>query len=447
MSAIAKRLQTLVATGWRDIFVRSTQRDSALDGLRAIACIWVVGVHTISFLGSFWLEESRDVHVLARPAFIHVMDNPWLRILQKGYMGVDLFFVLTGLLMGRILLREMERTHTINVPKFYYGRILRLFPAYAAVMIVNALLVPDNDIHGIWANIFYVNNYLPTYKQFMIHGWSLAVEQQYYVLLPLVLLAISQMGQLRKIHVVIAILIGVVLRGLAVMKYQLYMNSAANPAIDRMMCELYNDAFDNKLHTQFGSMATGLLVAVMMTRANAGQWLREHRWASVLGLVVSAGVVYAIVSPSPVGDSQALSSVVVGVYMTLFQPLFAAAMAFIVYLAVLRCGPTRNFFRFLEHRVWFPIAQLSYGVYLVHLLIIKLVYSTMPPTNPSAPTVALMWLGFVVAALALAVPLFIFVEAPFMRLRAKRKQHGPAIARAPQPRSPAAPGGDIAESI
>jgi peptidoglycan/LPS O-acetylase OafA/YrhL len=222
------------------------------------------------------------------------------------------------------------------------------------------------------------------------------------------------------------------------MKYQLYMHSAANPAIDRMMCELYNDAFDNKLHTQFGSMATGLLVAVMMTRANAGQWLRDHRWASVLGLVVSAGVVYAIVSPSPVGDSQALSSVVVGVYMTLFQPLFAAAMAFIVYLAVLRCGPTRNFFRFLEHRVWFPIAQLSYGVYLVHLLIIKLVYSTMPPADPSAPTVALMWLGFVVAALALAVPLFIFVEAPFMRLRAKRKQHGPATARAPQPRSPGA---------
>jgi peptidoglycan/LPS O-acetylase OafA/YrhL len=443
-----RRLQTLVATGWRDIFVRSTQRDSALDGLRAIACIWVVGVHTISFLGSFWLEESRDVHVLDRQAFIHVMDNPWLRILQKGYMGVDLFFVLTGLLMGRILLRELDRTRTINVPKFYYGRILRLFPAYAAVLIVNALLVPDNDIHGIWANIFYVNNYLPTYKQFMIHGWSLAVEQQYYVLLPLVLLAISQMGQLRKVHVVVAILLGVALRALAVMKYQLYVSSAPNPAIDRLTCELYNDAFDNKLHTQFGSMATGLLVAFAMTRSDAGNWLRAHRWASVLGLVISAGIVYAIVSPSPVGDPQALSSVVIGVYMTLFQPLFAAAMAFIVYLAVLRCGPTRNFFRFLEHRAWFPIAQLSYGVYLVHLLIIKLVYSTMPPTNPSAPMVALMWLGFVVAALALAVPLFIFVEAPFMRLRAKRKQHGVTTApRAPQPRSPAAPGGDIAESI
>jgi peptidoglycan/LPS O-acetylase OafA/YrhL len=427
-----KSIRALMSTGWRDIFVRSKVRDSALDGLRAIACIWVVGVHTISFLGSFWLDEARDVHVLDRQTFIHVMDNPWLRVLQKGYMGVDLFFVLTGLLMGRLLLREMERSRTINVPRFYYSRLLRLFPAYAVVMVLNALMAPDNDIRGIWANIFYVNNYLPTYRQYMIHGWSLAVEQQYYILLPLVLLAVAHFGRLRKVHVVVAILLGVALRALAVMKYQLYVNSSPNPAIDRVMTQLYNDAFDNKLHTQFGSMATGLLVAFALTRSDAGKWLKEHRWASVLGLVLCAGVIYAIISPSPVGDPHALSGVVIGVYMTLFQPLFAAAIAFIVYLAVLRVGPTRNFFRFLEHRVWFPIAQLSYGVYLVHLVIIKFVYSSTPPANTSAPMVALMWLGFVAAALVLAVPLFIFVEAPFMRLRASRKNRVLSI---PQPQS------------
>lgn len=79
-------------------------------------------------------------------------DNVLLRELTRGWYGVDLFFVLSGFLITRILLGEIEATGTIDVKRFYFRRFLRLIPAYSsmlsAVLIGAAILAPE-ELHQV----------------------------------------------------------------------------------------------------------------------------------------------------------------------------------------------------------------------------------------------------------------------------------------------------------
>jgi peptidoglycan/LPS O-acetylase OafA/YrhL len=103
--------------------------------------------------------------------------------------------------------------------------------------------------------------------------------------------------------------------------------------------------------------------------------------------------------------------------LVLYQTLFAAGAAFMVCACVNGWRGTEPLRRVLSLRVWYPLAQLSYGAYLLHPLIIERVYLRWPPAAPS-PVVAIgYFVAFVVATLAAAVPLYLLVEAPGMRLR------------------------------
>jgi len=124
-----------------------------------------------------------------------------------GYIGVDVFFVISGFLITGLLIRELERTNTISLPTFYARRAKRLLPATAVVIITTAALVfafvPRvrwADIGGdlIGSAIYLVNwrfadrsvDYLAegSGASPMQHFWSLAVEEQYYLVWPVLVL-------------------------------------------------------------------------------------------------------------------------------------------------------------------------------------------------------------------------------------------------------------------
>ena len=124
-----------------------------------------------------------------------------------GFIGVDIFYVISGFLITGLLLREIERTGTINFKEFYARRFKRLLPTSFFVLLITAvaswLLIPDTMRSSLGRDIIaaslYVSNYLFAWWQAdyqnldatpspVIHYWSLAVEEQFYLIWPLLIL-------------------------------------------------------------------------------------------------------------------------------------------------------------------------------------------------------------------------------------------------------------------
>ena len=167
----------------------------ALDGLRGIAVISVV--------------------------LFHFKTRP---ILDGGWVGVDLFFALSGFLITSLLLEEWLRSGSVSLPRFYVRRLLRLFPAFAAFMAIALFVrivyrdawfsgrqsVPDS-LQNAAFGFGYVYNWALAYDLVSPasfgHLWSLAVEEQYYLIWPGVLLGLLRLGlSLRAIAAVTALL-------------------------------------------------------------------------------------------------------------------------------------------------------------------------------------------------------------------------------------------------
>jgi peptidoglycan/LPS O-acetylase OafA/YrhL len=125
---------------------------------------------------------------------------PWLLTvgapLFDGALGVQVFFVLSGWLICSLLLREREKKGRISLRDFYVRRSLRIWPAFyvflltvAVLAAVGAIDVPLQDF--VWAGLF-LGNYAPQPLDWWLgHTWSLAVEEQFYLLWPLIIVRCS----------------------------------------------------------------------------------------------------------------------------------------------------------------------------------------------------------------------------------------------------------------
>jgi peptidoglycan/LPS O-acetylase OafA/YrhL len=143
----------------------ATRTFGSLDGLRAISILAVVWHHTHGALVGW-------------------------PIAGRGFLGVDLFFVISGFLIVTLLLRERRRTGTTSIRKFYLRRFLRIFPPYyltLAFVAAVAFLKPGSGSALLRRELpyafFYVANMVPMTSLLAI-TWSLSVEEQFYLVVP-----------------------------------------------------------------------------------------------------------------------------------------------------------------------------------------------------------------------------------------------------------------------
>jgi peptidoglycan/LPS O-acetylase OafA/YrhL len=144
----------------------------------------------------------------------HRAGHTQLRQFRDGSIGVDVFFVLSGFLITTLLLREHRLTGTIRFKSFYVRRILRLYPALvlaALGIVVLGLMTheePDRLCLSAGASLFYVGN-LANYSGrgsiLFSHMWSLALEEQFYVVWPAVVLLLLNARRALRVVVVSAI--------------------------------------------------------------------------------------------------------------------------------------------------------------------------------------------------------------------------------------------------
>ena len=147
------------------------KRDGWLDALRGIAVLLVLGRH---------LD-------LAAPGG----ELPWLLAIWQrgGWVGVDLFFVLSGFLITGLLFREHQRLGSVDVVRFWVRRGLRIYPAFYLLVLVTWLAyryyrVPRTSGDALLAEVLFVQNY---FGGMWSHTWSLAVEEHFYLALPILL--------------------------------------------------------------------------------------------------------------------------------------------------------------------------------------------------------------------------------------------------------------------
>lgn len=157
----------------------------SLHGLRAVAVATVMGFHA----GSPWFPAGQ---------------------------GVTLFFILSGFLITWLLIQERRTTGTVSLGAFYARRSLRIFPAFYVywALVVGLLIVAGREIHWghVWSSFAYVGNYwiawgLPENAS-LSHTWSLAIEEQFYLILP-GLFALAR-GHTRRLAAVLATIVLVV---------------------------------------------------------------------------------------------------------------------------------------------------------------------------------------------------------------------------------------------
>jgi peptidoglycan/LPS O-acetylase OafA/YrhL len=169
------------------------QHYPALDGLRGVAILLVVFLHNFGFMNYFFF----------------------------GWLGVDLFFVLSGFLITEILLRTVGKPGFLK--NFYARRVLRIFPLFYLTLVICLLLLPSIKSLNLQANYYtdnqlwlwtYLQNWLYVIKEpygdkLLLHTWSLAVEEQFYLLWPLLILIIRRPKHLLWVMMSILILVGI----------------------------------------------------------------------------------------------------------------------------------------------------------------------------------------------------------------------------------------------
>lgn len=325
-------------------------------------------------------------------------------ILPCGLLGVTIFFVLSGYLITGILIKEWNCTHKIDLPHFWMNRVRRLVPAIVflvlTVAVLTALFAPDmltrlrEDIVAallFFSNWWFIFQDLSYFEAMgspspVNHFWSLAIEEQFYLILPPVLLLLFR-NRVKK---------RTIQRGLTVL--------IALSALEMFL--LYDPAGDPSrvyygTDTRAFSLLVGSLFAFLfpqgrvLGRGSRGFTLRQRKVASVAGALSFVGIVVFMALVN--GYSPFLYSGGI----LLVSVLTAVLIVALVY-------PPSLMARLLSLKPLVWLGQRSYGIYLWHYPLLLL----MNPRTFTGETPWYVYLGQMAVVVAVAAFSYRFVENP-----------------------------------
>ncbi|MDT0141716.1 acyltransferase family protein [Microbacterium sp. PRC9] len=317
-----------------------------------------------------------------------------LPFLPGGYVGVDVFFVISGFLITSHLLGQLESHGTLRFGEFYARRARRILPASFVVLALSvaAALIwyPPLLMKDLWAAAVATALYVPNYffasansdylaessnPSLFQHYWSLGVEEQFYLLWPVLLALVWVLVRSRR--ALVGVLIAVVAASFALC---VWLTFAAQPW-----------AFFS-LPSRAWELGVGGLVAVLLQRRPG---IVGERWAAPLGWA---------------GIAAMAASVFLFSSETLF-PGAAAALPVLGTAAVIAAGESRRGpTRMLSARGMVFLGTISYSLYLVHWPALVLAGTALPGEQPLWTT-----LGIAIACVPAAWLLYRFVEDPVRR--------------------------------
>jgi peptidoglycan/LPS O-acetylase OafA/YrhL len=356
---------------------RGIQYIPAIDGLRAIAVIAVILYH----LGFDWIPG--------------------------GFLGVDLFFVISGYVITRLLLDSIERSGGLDLRAFYLARVRRLLPALAFMLVTTAIAV------GLWApdtikrflidtpfaltgsmNWWLVGRHLDYFEAIgrpplLQHTWSLAVEAQFYLLWPLILLLILRWFGKKRVALISLIIAAI--SGITLMIVSFSIDAASASKVS---------------HVYFGTDTHS--IGLFLGAALAVSWIPQNFKTTVsnnaqnfidgIGVFGFLGILSAFLL---IDESQP----------TLYKIAFPLAGLFGAAIVTSVVHPASRFAPILQNRVLLWIGERSYAIYLWHWVIFQV---TRPMVDLAGKSWALTALRILIV-FALADISLRYVELPVRR--------------------------------
>jgi len=364
----------------------------ALDGVRGISILAVMWVHG----GLFWFGRG-------------------------GFLGVDIFFVLSGFLITTLLIQEWEQNDSISFRGFYIRRGLRLLPPLfvlvAACLLVAAIYPePEGFIvksKSILVALFYLANWFPVYHA-LFHTWSLGIEEQFYVVWPFLLFLLLRLKLDRKVVVLI-------------------MLSGALIVAGHRAWLWHHNGDPVRVYTGLDTRADALLIGCVIAALISWNMISRRFWlmtslrgSVVLSLLSMAFLIITVPSISPFlyYGGYTLVAIMVAIVIT---NLFYAPFSFLT--TVLEFPALR----------WF--GRLSYGLYLWHFPVYRAYDFFFPHFPVKSYTLSIFIPFFFKFALAVLVATisFYLIEAPALRLKKRFRASSTERSRASTTRLAVAP--------
>ncbi len=352
-------------------------------------------------------EFRRDVQGLRAVAVILVIGNhAGVPGFGGGYVGVDVFFVISGYVITQLLLREASKGMRLGLADFYSRRVRRIVPAATATL-VGTLVVSEVALGGRldpnlpgdvrWASLFAANfRLIATGSNYFVPGvhpslitpfWSLAVEEQFYLAFPVIVFLIARYVAPGRRLWVLSVTLGA---GVAASAWWSVQVSSSQPSL----------AYYSPL-TRFWELGLGCLLATLTTRQRS-RTVRSAPLAAGLGLVLLAVALVTLNSASTYPGALA------------WLPCAATALLVWAGLGGVRTPVTK----LLSSRPLGYIGDISYSLYLVHYVWLELPPQLVPPL--SGPGWRLLELaGTVVTAMCS----YHLLEGPVRRSRRLAADH------------------------
>ncbi|MBT7953068.1 MAG: acyltransferase [Gammaproteobacteria bacterium] len=341
--------------------------------------------------------------------------------------GVDVFFVMSGFLITGILLKQVIKNGHIDLRNFYIRRYLRLTPAYYFALTAYWIMGGPHS-EWLWANYLYVSNFVHYSHQAMGWTWSLAVEEQFYFIYPLLLIVILKYFK-RPGYVLLSIfLISFLVRSGIIITDELISTSPSSRMYtdDDYFNHFFTVLYDN-LHTRFGSLVVGCMLAYSFHYHKGSLENFANSRAGVLTTFIGVFMlVFFMVFPIWSTDYDSYQTLHI-LYNIFNRNLFSLGIGIVIIATLLQKHFIADVLRaFFSSQFWYPFATLSYSLYLIHLVVMSVIIPaivnltlTMPEQYPWSTLECLAY-GFIVStvlSMAIATLIYLFIEKPIMNLR------------------------------
>jgi peptidoglycan/LPS O-acetylase OafA/YrhL len=409
---------------------------TSINGLRVITMFWVILAHT-HFLA---LETDLDniTHLIS------TMSRFSFQPLCNAFFAVDTFFVMSGLLVTYLSMRQMKRKKgRFPFLTYYLHRYLRLTPTYAFVLFFIWLLImhlADGPIYPRvaweesagyqnckrywWTNLLYINNIYPWKMNdgCIYWSWYLANDMQFYVFSPLIIIPLYFLFPLGLAISAVVILICLVISGTLASVYdhqanqlsRFAYNYTGNSSIDMNYGNLLYDKPWHRVAPYIVGLVLGYILYRFRMPTKTKRFVTYPVFAAmwiISGILLVStlyGLYFTWHNHFPTTAENVL-------YITFSRLAWSLGVALIVIICHYGYGGLINWF--LSLSFWIPLSRLSYNAYLLHPFLLMVIFgSARKPTNYQDYNLLMYSIGMVVLSFGASAVISVFVEFPIGNL-------------------------------
>ena len=354
---------------------------TSINGLRVISMFWVILGHTY-----LW-ELIYDVAANRKEVFKTFPNRFLFQLVVNFTFSVDSFFVLSGMLLSYLSIREMER-HQGKFPfiSFYVHRLLRLSPAYYLVVFIYFKVLPYVGSGPLWffnvrhcekywwTNILYINNFYPVAYLDMcnIVTWYLATLMQFFIISPTFLLLLYHCWKIGLITIAGTMLASIAIIGTLVG----IENYNANLLLDGVAGSSWNIIYE-KPYCRINAYLIGIVLGFILYkkwRVRYNLWIRICFY-SVMWIMVAACCSIIIFGKYKTWNGHPFTKAENLMYFMFSRTSYSIGIALMIYACHNGFGGVIN--KIFSWNFWIPLSHLTFMTYLFHPLVFVLMYSTM----------------------------------------------------------------------